>query len=327
MAKPSSAAPSVVDRMVALVPMKGALLQAGARLPVGWRSYAACRALTAISRRYPPDGGVLTSNMGIASGLRCRVSVRHPVAVFGRPDMLRGLRGPLALAAALCEESDAFLDVGAGLGWFTFYVRARCRTLLPVYAFEPDPARAERLIENIRANGLRFVHVFNDAVGARDGDESRHRVKTDTLVEGLAATFDQDTAAHGPSVTVRSLASLAGTLGFKAACARVDVAGAEYQFLQGAGDAFARVPFLLMAVQPPAHQRGFVPELMSRGGYQAYYVDDYRLEPSDDGAHRAREGQSYWLFCRLSPDALGRRLAHTRLAIGSGEARSVRRRP
>ena len=66
-------------------------------------------------------------------------------------------------------------------------------------------------------------------------------------------------------------------------CAKVDIEGAEFEFLEGARDDLWRMSFLIIEVLGPAISKGFVQALRKASGMEAYYINDRRLEHSVDG--------------------------------------------
>jgi methyltransferase FkbM-like protein len=119
-------------------------------------------------------------------------------------------------------------------------------------------------------------------------------------------------------VKIRSFADLADHLQLDRACVKVDVEGAEAAFLRGASGALNRIAYLIIEVLGPAHQHHFVRNVIARTGFQAYYINDYRLEPSDDGGFTYQAPEYNWLFCRERPDALQAKLKPPLMVASSG---------
>ena len=241
----------------------------------------------------------------------------HLIALFGKPDLYRGERGSLELAARLAPAADAFLDVGAHLGFFTFLVRARAPRDLPIHFFEPDPVLYALLDRNVRANRLERVSGHNIAVGPHDGTATFFVNQSDSYSGSLTTMFAATHEVTPQTVALRSFASVARELRFERACVKVDVEGAEQQFLDGAAPALDRVAFLIMEVLAPAVSAGFVAAMMQATGCQAYYINDYELEHSVDGSFTSRRDQYNWLFCRQAPAQLGCMLNGSRFRIES----------
>lgn len=288
------------------VPAKGTLVRLGARLPPSLRTPFVYRTVSALARRTEgPDE--IETNLGIAGDLSCRIPRRHDVQAFGTPALYRGERGALELAAQWSAEADSFFDIGAHLGYFTFHVRAR-GARLPIYCFEPDPDLSAMLAANIDRNSMQGVTLLPVAVGDADRAGVFYRDRSDDFSGSLVDLFADRHEVAPQAVRVRSFASLAIEFDVRRALVKVDVEGAEAQFMEGAMGAFDRVRALIVEVLGPAHSQGFVPELMRRTGLQAYYINDYTLEHSPDGSFVYREPDYNWFFCSESPTALAARV-------------------
>ncbi|MDP3645460.1 MAG: FkbM family methyltransferase [bacterium] len=72
------------------------------------------------------------------------------------------------LVTRLIRPTDTVIDIGANIGYFTvlFCDVAREGT---VHSFEPSPKTCSFLRKNIESNGFKNAHVYEMAVGDRDG--------------------------------------------------------------------------------------------------------------------------------------------------------------
>src|SRR5262245_7921129 len=122
----------LLDALVGALPYRPALLRAAARLPPALRSRHSFRLLSATARLTPSTAWRLDTNLGISSRLHCQVPAAHSIAAFGKPTLYAGERASLELAARFARRCDAFLDVGAHLGYFTFFVRAQLPSEPPI---------------------------------------------------------------------------------------------------------------------------------------------------------------------------------------------------
>jgi FkbM family methyltransferase len=296
-----------LDRLIAGIPGRSTLLQLAARVPPVLRSRVSLSACAAVARRTdnPPT---LRTNLGIASRFSCEIPSSQLLALFGKPALYTGERAALELAAQLSHHSSCFVDIGAHVGYFTFYVSAHGPAALPIYFVEADGALFAALDRNVRSNGLRHVEGFNEAIGDAAGTGRFYRNTTDSLSGSLSGMFSHQHQTEPIEVNIRSFADLADLLQLDQACVKVDVEGAEAAFLRGASGALNRIAYLIIEVLGPAHQRHFVRDVIARTGFQAYYINDYRLEPSADGAFTYRAPEYNWLFCRERPDALQAKL-------------------
>jgi FkbM family methyltransferase len=130
------------------------------------------------------------------------------------------------------SDGEAFLDVGANVGYFGLLV-ARQFPRSPVVAFEPNPAISECLQDSVRRNGWeKRMTVARNAVSSEngslpflvEGDNSGHS----RLATGAAASqviqvetviFDEWVKTH--------------PVGARVACVKIDVEGAEVMALRG----------------------------------------------------------------------------------------------
>lgn len=301
-------------QLLSAVPAKRAVLRAAGRLPPGLRTQASYRFFSALARQTSGEATGST-NMGISRRLRCDVPAAHTMARFGTPALYRGERGALDLALHLTRRANAFVDLGAHTGVFTFHVRSGVPAETPVYFFEPDPALFTGLMRNVEVNRLPNVRGFQEAIGASDGPGTFYVNGTDSFSGSLLSRFGDQHDMQPIAITVATFASVARRLNLSHACVKVDVEGVERAFMDGAGEALQGISYLIMEVLGPATQSGFIPELMSRGGFLAYYINDYQLEPSTDGSYRYQAPEYNWLFCRDTPDALAEMLASSHIRV------------
>lgn len=64
-----------------------------------------------------------------------------------------------------------FLDIGANIGVYSYWVAATCGPAVRVEAFEPDPLLGQRLRHNLALNpGLAHLHLNPVALGAEEGE-------------------------------------------------------------------------------------------------------------------------------------------------------------
>jgi methyltransferase FkbM-like protein len=138
---------------------------------------------------------------------------------------------------------------------------------------------------------------------------------TDSLSGSLHAEFAAGHQITATEVTVERFETIAQRLELRGACVKVDVEGAEYAFLEGAGDSLDGVDYLIMEVLGDACARGFVSAMMRRGRFHAYYINDYSLEHSLDGSFTYRAPEYNWLFCRETPDELRQKIGQSALSV------------
>jgi FkbM family methyltransferase len=198
---------------------------------------------------------------------------------------------------------------------FTFYVFESGAANLPIRFMEPDPDLFRLIDQNVRDNQLDRIAGYEAAIGSADGTATFFVNRTDSMSGSLTDAFVGRHNVAPRDVTVRSLASLAIELSFTRACVKVDVENAEFTFLEGAAGVLDRVAYLIMEVLGPAHAQGFVPALMARSGFHAYYIAGLQLQPSRNGEFTYRPPDYNWLFCRETPGELAERLRGTALTV------------
>jgi FkbM family methyltransferase len=281
------------------------IVDTSAQLP-GWlRSGLSYRVLSVAAQRVDAQQPRLVlSNLGMRSRYRCLLPATNHLALYGKPTLYAGERGALYLASCLAKCSDAFVDVGAHIGYFLFFLRDAVSVPIPMYFFEPDPELFARIEDNIQRNGLVAVHGFNAAMGSTDGTASFFKNLTTSSSGSLTAPFSPAHTTVEMTVPLLSFATVAKKAGFTKACVKVDIEGAEQDFFTGVKDSVHTLAFLIIEVLGPAIQAGFVQQLIKTWRFHAYYINDLTLEHARDGAFTYRAGQFNWLFCRESPEQL-----------------------
>jgi FkbM family methyltransferase len=131
----------------------------------------------------------------------------------------------------LPKSTDTVLDVGANIGLFAIYLQSRAPGIT-VHCFEPAPGTRERLLDNLRINGLTshmFVHPYavSDMNGIVYLDYHAHTLER-SLVVGAR---DTGSAEAVESVTFSRAIALcnAGTIDLL----KIDIEGAELEMILG----------------------------------------------------------------------------------------------
>ena len=300
--------------IVSLIPQKRALVVVGARLPPYLRSALSYRFFSALARQTKATGPLRT-NLGISAEYDCLIPSTHHVAIFGKPNLYVGESGALDLAATLGQHTDAFVDVGAHVGYFTFFMRNRLPANKPIYFFEPDPQLFQIIDGNVRTNHLSNVSGFQKALGAVDGTAVFHKNLSDSFSGSLETMFVDQHEVRSIEVAITRYDSFAASVSLQNACVKVDVEGAERDFMKGSAGALETIRYLIMEVLGPAHERKFVAKMIDEYGFHAYYIHDHRLEYSLDGNFHYQPAEYNWLFCRENPATLRITLAGSSFKI------------
>ena len=144
------------------------------RLPSNWlglRLAIMLRRLVTMRLRHP-DGALDVVRWGLQLRLHPRDNGCEKALLF-TPQMYESLElAELALEVdRIGERSSAlvFLDIGANVGLFSFFVAARSGARSRILAIEPEKVNLERLLFNLRANPGLPIRVVAAALGGETG--------------------------------------------------------------------------------------------------------------------------------------------------------------
>lgn len=163
------------------------------------------------------------------------------------------------LMATVLKPGDAFIDVGAHIGFFTLIGARLVGPEGHVVAIEPDPANMAALLDHVSMNDAVRVRTISGAACDRDGPV---RFWTNLDNDGGHAIFDpgghpdnpksaeRPTSGEVPGVTLETALGQCGLTGAK--LAKIDVEGAEPLVLAGGRRLLEgwRIPFLICEVNP-----------------------------------------------------------------------------
>jgi FkbM family methyltransferase len=197
----------------------------------------------------------------------------------GNPNLHEPVEEAWLLRSFECERPPAplFLDVGAGVGYYSLLIKKRWPDAV-VVAFEPLPRHADALVANCALNGLcaEDVALVRAAVGPCSG---RAAFVDRGYSSALDAASGSDTASI---VEMRSLGDVVEQAG-PVHLLKMDIQGAELDVLTAAGDVLARhgVRHLVIGTHGDSIHRG-VRKLLSEAGY-AIEMDDPSPPMQPDG--------------------------------------------
>jgi FkbM family methyltransferase len=148
------------------------------------------RAVALVAR--PLDGEALRVPRGEAAGLLLRGERRAIAWLTGKvePEVQE-------LLARLLRPGATFVDVGAGIGFFTVLAARRVGPSGSVVAFEPSPRHAASVRANAALNGLRNVLVVERALS----DAPRRAFLTDPDAPTGALADREQPGAHPVEAT------------------------------------------------------------------------------------------------------------------------------
>lgn len=143
----------------------------------------------------------------------------------------------------IVKAGDVFVDVGAYIGGYS--IRA-CKRGVKVIAIEPDKDNFSLLLENLRINGCRNVHVLNIAAGEKESIKplySSDSPDTYTLTKGR---LTRDLVYVKPLDNV--LMNILGDKRIK--LLKIDVEGAELRVLRGIHETLKRTDYIMIEIFP-----------------------------------------------------------------------------
>lgn len=153
----------------------------------------------------------------------CDLSIPYEAMVWLEAEEERDLQ----TLKLLLKPGQFFLDCGANLGLWTLVAAAAVGQKGKVTALEPNPSTFEKLVQNVKANGLTMVEPLRVAAGEKEGVlplrcEREHNISR--LVERA-----DDSTIMVPIVPLDEIAGGRVVDGLK-----IDVEGHELPVLKGA---------------------------------------------------------------------------------------------
>lgn len=156
------------------------------------------------------------------------------------------------------RHGDTFVDAGANVGGYSFWVYHHLRQHARIIAVEPDPDLAARIRFNIDSNDAHSIELHQVALSDQPGEALLH---ISPLNRGENTLLD-DARANGPAVRV----PVVTLLGLLNSCAvdnvtvlKIDIEGMEHRVLS---HFFAHAP-------PRLHPASLLLEMKDRPEYRA----------------------------------------------------------
>ena len=178
--------------------------------------------------------------------------------------------------AGIVTQGMTVLDVGANVGFFTLLMSRLVGPTGRVFAFEPLPANAARLIHHIDINSLSNVTVSEVAISREDGEAS-----FSTGADCYHGRLEEDGTAS-VRVPIASIDSLlkSGRIVLPDFM-KIDIEGAEFDLLQGCKVMFEsnRPPILLSMHGPDQRERCLT--FLREHGYRIEPLGDQKAENTD----------------------------------------------
>jgi hypothetical protein len=156
------------------------------------------------------------------------------------------------------------------------------------------------------------------AVAERRGTATFFKNLSDDLSGSLTSLFTQKHVTRAETVETISLAEYFRIRGIGDAMVKVDVEGAGEKVWDGAVETSNAIRYLVMEMLAPEIEAGLPARIIRETDFKAYYISDFELVPSVDGAFEYVAPFWNWLFCRLSPNELAARLSATGFRVSKG---------
>jgi FkbM family methyltransferase len=260
----------------------------------GWLQRLASRAVLAYVRHSPIERGKyrlmnLARSFLVAKldkGPFIRLSDLNHIEM----DIIRkGLFEPetVEVFTSLLAPGMTVMDIGANIGQYALIAANRVGDRGRVHAFEPTPALATRLRQNVSINGLENIIINEAAVSDTVGEATLYLPYGDNPGENSIITPNE---VSGPVPTVRvSTVTLDAYLSERGVervdVIKIDIEGAELLALRGATGLLARdqAPVLIMEMNPKALTAGgntsdSLLGFLGQFGYSYYPVATYYAE-------------------------------------------------
>jgi FkbM family methyltransferase len=203
------------------------------------------------------------------------------------------------LIGSILQPGDAFIDIGAHVGYFTMLASALVGPQGAVYAFEPDNTNYAHLLDHIDVNQAENVRPLHMAVGARAG-VTEFFVNADNdgghaLWEVGRHPFNEKSREHVVSrkVFLTTLDELFGDGLPNLKAIKIDAEGAEFAIMIGARALISgqHVPFIIMEINRFGLESMGSSEQQLRSAMAALGYETWLLQPGQTQAQRLLEGQ------------------------------------
>jgi FkbM family methyltransferase len=184
----------------------------------------------------------------------------------------------------LLRPGDAFVDVGAHIGFFTLLAAPVVGASGRVLAFEPLPGTRALLFENVRRNQFHHVTIHAEALTDSTGMASMSAPPNDSGLATLRA--NSDSTLRVPVQTARFDDLV--TPDFRVAGVKMDVEGAEQRVLAGMEGTLRRHrPWLVIEITNPFLQimgdsATSLIETLAALDYQGWLIGSDRLVALSD---------------------------------------------
>ncbi len=295
--------------VVKFIPFKYSILKIAAVLPPRFKVNAIFRLISNIAT-YCNQNTIVKSNLGINSNYRIKVSISHPIAAFGTPKIYTQEYATLFLLKELLKHSEAFIDIGANLGYFCFYIDEYNASNKPLHFFEPDPLLFENLKINQQKNKKNFI-AHKQAISNTNEPITFYRNLTDDSSGSIKNTFEGKHNLEAVTIDSISFDEFANSISEEKLLIKVDVEGAEFEFIKGASSRIKSIDFLVIELLQDAIDQKFPEMMIDNHQFFAYYINNFNLEFSKAGEYKYVSPYYNWLFSKFDPTELKNKLANS----------------
>jgi FkbM family methyltransferase len=301
--------------IIRILPFKLSIIKLAALLPPIFKSHLLFRVISNIAT-YCDQSTVIKSNLGINTNYKIEVSISHPIAAFGTPKLYTQEYATLYLLKELLKHSDAFIDVGANLGYFCFYMDEYNAAKKPIHFFEPDLKLFDQLQKNQHENGKNFIpHKL--AISNTNTPINFYRNLTDDSSGSIKNTFESKHQLEAVTIDSISFDEFASSISEKNLLLKVDVEGAEFEFIDGASNRIQSIDFLIIELLQDAIDQKFPEMMIEQYKFNAYYINNFNLKFSRKGEYKYVSPYYNWLFTKYEPSELKIKLTNTPFLVVS----------
>jgi FkbM family methyltransferase len=299
--------------LIRILPFKLQLIKFAASLPAPFKTSILFRIVSNMAT-YCNQATIVKSNLGINAKYRVNVSISHPIAAFGTPKLYTQEYATLFLLKELLKHSEAFIDVGANLGYFCFYIDEYNPSNKPIHFFEPDPVLFEQLQINQQKNQKNFI-AHKRAISNSTGAITFYRNLTDDSSGSIKNTFENKHQLEAVSIDSISFDEFASSITEKKLLIKVDVEGAEFEFIEGAKNKIGNIDYLVIELLQGSIDHHFPKMMIEEYQFHAYYINNFNLEYSKAGEYTYVSPYYNWLFSKYEPATLKKKLANTAFVV------------
>lgn len=304
----------IYNTLIKILPFKLSILKIVASLPVNFKSHYLFRITSNISQYCDPKSEVI-SNLGINNHLKVKVKITDSVQAFGNPALYTPEYSTLELCANLLKHTDAFLDIGAHIGYFCYYLENQNSKRIPLHFFEPDPDLFKNIKSNVNTNGLTNINGSEIAFSDKIGELTFFKNLNDTYSGSIKNTFQNKHTLKEIKVKTTTFDDYVEHLPYNNYLLKVDVESAEFEFIKGARNQVDKIQYLVIELLQDSIENKY-PELMIKEyKFNAFYINNFELIHSKNGEFEYQHPFYNWLFTKDSTEELELKLKNSQFKI------------